>query len=365
MPKTIDVIIPLHNDESFIRNAIKSVQMQTYPVNKIIVVNDGSTDNSVDVVRQMQHEDSKIIILENSGIERSSARNTGIISSSAEFIAFLDSDDVWYPLKLERQISLLINSPEVGVIYCNYQMIGGNGELLRGANTLPAALRGNVFKSLLLENKISGSCSAVLCRRELFAQVGVFDETLVYGEDWDMWLRLSRITNFEFVSEPYVFIRARDSKPFKRDTYYSRLFKRTQHLRVWSKWPNDSLMDEEILMRIKGYYLHPHFHAGQSLSKSFSRIRVLEQKIGIHLAPEIGRRLNYPVHFLHPHILRNWIYSAPEKVYRKTRRSLSRLKQWLIRLGQKAQTYLAERYPWLGSLKRKIYGFIGKNAGHK
>ena len=362
MSKTIDVIIPLRNDEFFVRHAIKSVQMQTYPVNKIIVVNDGSSDSSVEVVRQMQNEDPKIVILENAGIERSSARNTGIISSSAEFIAFLDSDDVWYPLKLERQISMLNNSPGIGVIYANYQMIGASGELLRDANTLPAALKGDVFKSLLLENKISGSCSAVLCRRELFTQVGVFDDTLVYGEDWDMWLRLSRVTDFDFIPESYVFIRARDSKPFKRDTYYSRLFKRAQHLRVWSKWPSDSMMNEEILMRIKGYYLYPHFHAGQSLSRSFSRIKVLERKIGIYLAPEFVRKLNHPVHFLHLHILRNWLFSVPNKVYRKTRRFLSIIKQGFIRGLQKSQTYLAERYPWLGPLKRKIYRVIGKNA---
>ena len=90
MNTTVDVIIPLHNDELFIGLAIKSVLAQTFQFNKLFVVNDRSTDASVAIVRELEKIDSRITILENSRIERSSARNTGIKASNAEYIAFLD-----------------------------------------------------------------------------------------------------------------------------------------------------------------------------------------------------------------------------------------------------------------------------------
>lgn len=297
MNNYIDVVIPLHNDKKFIGLAIQSVLSQTLAVNKLFIVNDRSTDGSVDVVNAYREVDSRVVLLENSGFERSAARNTGIKASTAEYIAFLDSDDFWHPEKIERQISLIKEKPINELVYSNYLMIDEFGQYQSNSVVLAAYLRGSIFKELLLENKISGSASAVLCKRSLFEKVGYFDESLRYGEDWDMWLRLARVTNFDYVDGDMVYIRARTLRA-SRDNYFQRNYKRSQHIVVWSKWPKEARKNPEIISRLAGYFRYPHIRVNLSINEKLKRVEVHKRRFAKSLHPSIWHSASFTLYYL-------------------------------------------------------------------
>jgi glycosyltransferase involved in cell wall biosynthesis len=364
MNTTVDVIIPLHNDELFIGLAIKSVLAQTFQFNKLFVVNDHSTDASVAIVRELEKIDSRITILENSRIERSSARNTGIKASNAEYIAFLDSDDVWHPEKLERQLAFLGNNSNCGLIYCNYLMIDRNGNYLPDATILTASLRGQVFRNLLLENRISGSASAVLCRRQLFDLAGYFDENLNYGEDWDMWLRIARFTNFEYLGDDLVYIRARD-KTHKRDDYFRRNYKRKQHLTVWSKWPRDAIDNQEIMCRLVGYMRYPHIGANLSIKDKKKRITVKKLRFCSQLDDQIVKIIfSYNSNGLYLPLIKEHLHFALQKIRPSRKRLKHRIKHLFfltLHFGNRLQHKIRHQINlFLKACKSLVVGLFGK-----
>lgn len=215
MTPTIDVVIPVYNCEKYIVDAIKSVDRQTFKPASIIVVNDGSTDNTLKRIqlyvleRDQNLARLKVINKANGGL--SSARNAGIQAGRSEWIAFLDSDDLWLPDKLQRQVEVLMSSDvtNLGAVYCDYVLIGEDGELLidQPSSVLDSSVRGKIFERLLFGNFVASSGSGVLCRRTCFETVGLFDESLAAAEDWDMWLRISQDFGFDFVSDRLVKIR--------------------------------------------------------------------------------------------------------------------------------------------------------------
>ena len=132
----------------------------------------------------------------------SAARNCGIRAARGEYVAFLDSDDLWVPTKIEKQVSLIEQSPRIGVVFCVVRRL----DLQSGASQLRPCrsdVRGDIRRKLLHRNCVTGSASAVLVRRECFAAVGLFDETLRSAEDWEMWIRISRQFHFDYVPEPH------------------------------------------------------------------------------------------------------------------------------------------------------------------
>lgn len=209
---TIDVIIPVYNGSKFIVDAISSVLNQTLSPTKIIVVDDGSTDNTKEILSRYAEnskEQIKIITKQNGGL--SSARNAGIQASTADFVAFLDADDTWEVSKLEEQLQVFIKIgyKNLGLVYCDYDLIDTNGNKDTRSYKVPLNknLQGAVFKKLLKSNKILSSGSGVLIKRDVFSKVGVFDENLKFGEDWDMWLRISQIYEVEYSDKVLVHIR--------------------------------------------------------------------------------------------------------------------------------------------------------------
>lgn len=206
----IDVVIPVYNEQDFIITAITSIEKQTYPPNKIIIVDDGSTDNTANLI-QNHHSNIpiKYIKKENGGL--SSARNRGIQQSNNKYIAFLDADDEWYPSKLENQLSKFneVSYANLGIVYCQYDIINESGHFTNDYFILHAdhLLRGSIFNKLLPANKITGSGSGVLIKRECFTRSGLFDENLQACEDWDMWLRIAQHYEFDYVDKILVKIR--------------------------------------------------------------------------------------------------------------------------------------------------------------
>ncbi|MDR7521673.1 MAG: glycosyltransferase family A protein [Armatimonadota bacterium] len=180
----VSVIIPAYNAEPFIRAAIESVLAQTYRAGEILVVDDGSTDGTAAAVQPF-HPHVRLINQVNQG--PSAARNTGILSSSGELLAFLDADDIWCPEFLQQAVSLLEARPGVDVVYTWAQFVDQDGGLL--PDRLCSSLESLTLRRLLLGGD-PVLFSSVVARRSAFARVGLFDPSLRQAEDWDMILRM-------------------------------------------------------------------------------------------------------------------------------------------------------------------------------
>lgn len=242
--KTIDVIIPAYNAEKFIERTLQSVVSQTYPPEKIIIVNDGSTDKTVEIVEEfIKKESIPIVLVSQINKGPNCARNAGLTHSDSEFVAFVDADDFWEKKKLEFQIELFskTDNEKLGVIYSEYLLVNELGKEIKKKIGFPF-IRGNVFDSLLRGNVIIGSCSSVLVRRECFDQAGLFDESLSGSEDWDMWLRISKEYDFDFSEGSVVFITDRDKSNNK--DYESMIVNR---IRFLNKWIDEIKKNRELI----------------------------------------------------------------------------------------------------------------------
>jgi glycosyltransferase involved in cell wall biosynthesis len=201
-PPTVSVVIPAYNAAWCVRKAIDSVLAQDYRGFELIVVNDGSTDDTAAVLAGYG-EAIRVIDQPNGGM--SNARNAGIRAARGEFIAFLDSDDWWLPGKLGRQVELLRSRPELGFCSCAARVEDMEGRLL---NLWECPRWQGPFVVHLFGSgaDVPGSCSAVLARRERVVAAGAFDETLRGAEDPDLWIRLAAISDYACISEPLVVI---------------------------------------------------------------------------------------------------------------------------------------------------------------
>jgi len=182
---TVSVIIPTYNRASFVREAIESVLSQTHAELKLIVVDDGSQDSTYDVISSI--DDSRICYLRQERRGVSAARNLGVSRSNANFISFLDSDDLWLPEKLKVQLEFFRTHPEESI--CQTEELW----IRRGRRVNPRAKHrkhsGWIFRECLSLCIVSPS--AVMIRRDVFDRLGGFDEELPACEDYDLWLRAS------------------------------------------------------------------------------------------------------------------------------------------------------------------------------
>jgi glycosyltransferase involved in cell wall biosynthesis len=190
------VIIPTYQCAQFIVEAIESVLAQTYKACEIIVVDDGSKD---DTLRVLEHYQDRIVLIsqENKGLP--AARNVGIKASQGEFIAFLDADDVWLPDKLEKQIPLFQQNNEVGLVCSDIYYFDDVGKKSFTAFEQVPPRAGSVSETIFVRSFIP--MPSVVVRRKCFDEVGFFDETLRSCEDLDMWLRVSKIWKVDFVNQ--------------------------------------------------------------------------------------------------------------------------------------------------------------------
>jgi len=200
MKYLISVIIPTYNRANLLSRAIKSVLNQDYQNFELIIIDDGSTDGTDKVVRDFQDKDKRIkyIWQVNSG-SPAKPKNTGIKNAKGKFIAFLDSDDEWLAEKLEKQIKLfkISNVSNLGFVGCNAIVIDRKN---KNEWEHKITKYKNIFKALLINDFILSS-SSMMVKKEVFNKIGIFDEKLSVGEDWDMWIRISRKYDFDFVPE--------------------------------------------------------------------------------------------------------------------------------------------------------------------
>ncbi len=193
----VSVVIPTYNAGSFICDAIASVIGQTWKNLEIIVVDDGSTDDTG--VRVKNLSDSRIKYAYQDNASQAVARNKGISLSQGEYVAFLDSDDMWHRDKLEKQMRLFEN-PSTGLVYSRLEYFEPEKKIKSSPNN--PCYRGKVFKKLLFDNFIP--CSSVVLRKSLLDSKHMFRTRRKGVEDWDLWLRLSLITEFNYIDETLV-----------------------------------------------------------------------------------------------------------------------------------------------------------------
>ena len=189
----VTIITPVYNSEKFVGETIESVIGQFYQNWEMIVVDDGSTDKTESIVRCYMSRDSRIKYCSlgyNSG-RPAVPRNYGIEHSHGDYIAFLDSDDIWLPEKIEKQIKLFQISNETAMVYTRFKTIEGD---TISSSIFPKNGRyksGNIFKSLYLRSFVA--CSSVMVKKSVLDQVGLFnaDPELIAIEDTDLWLRIA------------------------------------------------------------------------------------------------------------------------------------------------------------------------------
>ncbi|CAN5396842.1 hypothetical protein BH11PSE9_BH11PSE9_01580 [soil metagenome] len=212
----ISVVIPCFNAARYVVAAVSSVLAQVWPELEIIVVDDGSSDASAEAVRSAFPSAAfpSVTVLQQPNQGVAAARNFGIRHATGEWVAFLDADDIWLPGKLQAQIDLLQGHPSARMAYSAWQVWQSEEPAPQRPDewlALPAdearwaGPSGWIYPQLLLDCEVW--TSTVIARRSLFDEIGVFDTTLRVGEDYDLWLRASRVTPILRVPRPLALYR--------------------------------------------------------------------------------------------------------------------------------------------------------------
>jgi glycosyltransferase involved in cell wall biosynthesis len=203
LPPLVSVVIPCYNSARYLAETIESVRLQTYPRIEIIVVDDGSTDETAKIARSYGVH---YIYQANRGI--SAARNTGIVHSRGKYVLFLDHDDRLLPRAVETGVKLLEEHPDCTLAVGEHRYIGPDGAAIGSSNK--CAVGRDHYQMLLEHNFVETPCS-VLHRRSALASSGVFDENLAVAEDHEFYLRAARQSNWVAHEAPVAEYRLHDS----------------------------------------------------------------------------------------------------------------------------------------------------------
>ena len=254
----VSVIIPTFNRSRFVTEAVLSVFDQTYQPVEIIVVDDGSTDDTAEVLAPY-FQRIQYIHQPNQGV--SVARNAGIKVATGELIAFLDGDDRWLPSKLALQVECLEKNRDVGLVHSNVSYFGTNDERGRQTKGVTTTYERDCYAELFLGNRIT--TSSVLVRRECLEKVGLFDEGIrkASTEDYDLWIRIARYFEFAYVPDPVVLYRVH---------------------------PNNAINDFRTLIENERYVLEKSIEADPRLIEKVGRRRVHQRLFDIYFSLGYG-----------------------------------------------------------------------------
>ncbi len=193
---TVSVIIAAYKAPEYLNQAIESVAAQTFNDYEIIVVDDGSGEEYTSLYRLPENA-TLICLPQNVGVV-AKVRNTGIRASRGKYLAFLDQDDIWLPEKLAIQVKALEDNPGAGIVYCHDKIVDESLNPLGGEAKARSVLRDPIKK--LLRGCIIRTPSCIMIPRRIFDELGLFDESIPYAADWEMYLRIAR--NHGFVVVP-------------------------------------------------------------------------------------------------------------------------------------------------------------------
>jgi glycosyltransferase involved in cell wall biosynthesis len=207
----VSVVVPCYNGAKFIDDAVWSIRKQTYPAIDIVVINDGSTDNTQDLLEKHAKLDPRVRVFSQYNRGLSAARNVGIKQAQGEYICFLDADDVMLPEKLERQVHFLANDPSADLVYSDYFI--GDPDLNPVGLVAVRIPSTDLFDAYACKNWFAPM--SPLMRSKLIERVGEFDEQLRASEDWDYWIRCAQAGKFAYLPGVLAIYRRHDAEMHK------------------------------------------------------------------------------------------------------------------------------------------------------
>lgn len=193
----VSVLLPTYNRAAYLRQAIESALNQTFRDIEVVIVDDGSTDDTAQIVQRINDPRVRYIYQANRGV--AAALNTAWRASRGDYLARLDSDDIWLPNLLAEFVTTLDADPDLGLVYARAQWMDAQGNALPQILGAPEKFPGQWLKSL-----VYGDCVcpiAVMFRRDCMERTGGYDESLIGNEDWDLWLRMAMHYRFAFRNE--------------------------------------------------------------------------------------------------------------------------------------------------------------------
>ncbi len=312
---TVSVVIPTYNRTHAVGRAIRSVLNQTYQNFEIIVIDDGSTDTTPEVVAGFHDPRLRYVrYAENRG--GGPARNAGIEVARGKYIAFLDSDDEWLPAKLEKQVELLQRAePFVGVVYTAFAIVDENGQITAGS--VPEH-RGWILDELYGANVVRGGGSSAVVKRECFLHVRPFDPAMPSCQDWDLWIRLAKYYEFDFVPKVLVHYHVDECKRITTDWRAVA----EGHVRIAQKY-------------LAGSGEFPRRQRAKHLFALGSRLAALGYEPSFPEPVRLGKQLLLAAFLTYPGALRSLMYyvaSSNGKGYRGLIRTEPRVYEWLKRV---------------------------------
>lgn len=310
----ISVIIPCYNYGRFLNDCINSLLSQTYQNWECIIVDDGSTDNSLEVAHSLSAKDERIKSFSQNNSGPTVARNKGLKLAKGEFIQFLDADDLLEDQKFEKQISIFQQQQNCDIVYSGVSYFNtskpselyDNIDLTSGPWMKNLSGKGEVMILELL-NRNMMVISSPLVRKSLFDKNGYFDETLSYNEDWELWLRFAlKNVTFYFDNNSHTKALVRVHESYSTDNFKMFVFGLMACLKV-----NKGLSDRKYkkIMIPKIYYHQRVIDEGLIKTLSSSKSKAIEQSTDIYKKTGLSRYAIYAKLFKYCPIWICYLYS--------------------------------------------------------
>ena len=249
------IITPTYNRGHLIGETIASVCAQTFGDFEWLIIDDGSTDNTREIIASVADSRIKYLSIPHSG-HLSRVRNAGLVNASGSYIAHLDSDDLWHPEKLDRYISLYRDNPDVDLIISGYRTFGQEGKPREDTYASLPGMQDNVSRADLFSPLIQGKMfvypSSLSSRRTAAEQAGLLDETLVCA-DIEYIVRLADGRSAIIIHEPLVFIREHDGKISRNSSFSVRSF--DESIQVIDRYYRMGRVPEDIYRRKRRHYV--------------------------------------------------------------------------------------------------------------
>lgn len=302
----VSVIIPTFNGQRWVADSLRAVSAQTHPSLEIIVVDDGSTDGTCEVVRQVAPH-ARLLTQANARV--SAARNAGLAAAQGEFVIFLDQDDIWHPQQLARQVAWMQQHADCGAVVCRYHhWYPAHGQYPAPAAVWPPdpglvsdpEFTGWVYHQFLFD--CWALTSGTLMRRAAVLAAGGFDTHLSYSEDWDLWLRLSQQIQFALLQWPPVLYRqhpVQGSREVRQRDFRTELllgYARRHGLKSRDGRAMAPARFAQIVSRYQGEYGYHHLQQGhrwtgvRSLALAWWRVPRQLKLLALALAGALGWR---------------------------------------------------------------------------